>query len=78
MAVRRDRPSNLTAAVMASKDDCFAVSTPYAGEEHYPLYVSLLGRDIAAGGWAQARARLMVGAGLADADIADHYRRYTR
>ncbi len=78
VAVRRDRHSDLVAVVMAPEADCFAVSTPYAGEGHYSLYLSLLGCDIAAGGQAGARARLMIGTGLTDADIADHYRRYTQ
>ncbi len=78
VAVRRDRHSDLAAVVMAPEADCFAVSTPYAGEGHYSLYLSLLGRDIAAGGRAEARARLTIGAGLSDADVAAHYRRYTQ
>ncbi len=79
LAVRRDRQSDLAAVVMAPEADCFAVSTPYARDAgHRSLYLSLLGRDVAAGGRAEARARLTIGAGLSDADITDHYRRYTQ
>ena len=78
VGVRRDRQSDLAAVVMAPEPDCFAVSTPYAGEGHYSLYLSLLGRDIVAGGRAEARARLTIGAGLSDADVADRYRQYTQ
>lgn len=76
VALRRDRHSGLAAAVMAPKTDCFAVSMPYAGESHCSLYLSLFGRDLAAGEQDHARARLAIGTGMSDANVADHYRQY--
>ncbi len=77
LAVRRDRHSDLAAVVMAPKADCFAVSMPYARDAgHRSLYLSLLGCDIAAGQQAHARARLVIGDGLSDADVVDDYHRY--
>ncbi len=76
VALRRDRQSDLAAIMMAPKADCFAVFMPFAGEGHYSLYLSLFGHDIAAGEQAQARARLVVGAGLSDADVVDYYQHF--
>lgn len=76
IAVRRDRKSELVAAMMAPRADCFAVSMPFAGETHYSLYLSLFGYDVAAGREATARARLLLGAGLSNAQIAEHYEAY--
>jgi hypothetical protein len=45
---------------MAPPEDCFAVMTPYAGEGHRSLYLSLFGKDIQPGETALARARLVV------------------
>ncbi len=78
VAVRRDRQSDLAAVMIAPRDDCFAVSMPFAGETHYSLYLSLFGHDLAAGKEAHARARLLLGAGLTNADIAEHYEAYDR
>lgn len=76
VALRRDRQTDLAAAMMAPKADCFAVFMPFAGETHYSLYLSLFGHDVAAGEQAQARARLVVGTGLTDADVITNYRHY--
>ena len=76
LAVRRDRHADLVAVVLAPQADCFAVSMPYAGETHYSPYLSLLGRDVAAGGHAQARARLIIAPGLSNDDVIQHYQHY--
>lgn len=78
IAVRRDRKSELAAVMTAPRADCFAVSMPFAGETHYSLYLSLFGNDVAAGEEASARARLLLGVGLSNADIAEHYEAYDR
>ena len=57
LAFRRGAGSGPAVVVMAPRDDCFAVSTPYQGESHYSLYLSLFGRDIKAGESATARKR---------------------
>ncbi len=70
VALRRDRHSDLVAVVMASRADCFAVSTPYAGETHYSLYLSLLGHDVPAGERAQSQARLKIASGWDAQDVS--------
>lgn len=61
MALRRDADSGLAALVMSPPGDAFAVLMPYGEESHRSLYVSLLGKTIAPGKSATARARLVIG-----------------
>ncbi|MBN2474260.1 MAG: hypothetical protein JXB62_06615 [Pirellulales bacterium] len=82
LAVRRNEQSGLTAVMMASPEDCFAVATPYnktppdgvAG--HASLYLSLFGRDLDAGQTARARMRLVVGRSLTDQQAIQLYEAY--
>lgn len=60
LAMRRDRESGLAALLMAPPGDCFAICTPYGEEGHRSVYLSLFGRDIAAGQSATALARLVI------------------
>lgn len=60
VCVRRNETANLAVVLMAPRDDCFAISTPYRGESHYSIYLSLFGRDVKAGETVQARCRLVV------------------
>lgn len=76
LALRRDTPTGLTAVLMAPSSDCFAISTPYSEEGHRSLYLSLFGRDISAGQTLTARARLVLGLGLSDAQAIQLYSRY--
>ncbi|MDY0169555.1 MAG: hypothetical protein RBS80_23635 [Thermoguttaceae bacterium] len=76
VALRRDRQTGLAAVMMAPKGDCSAAFMPFAGETHYSLYLSLFGYNITAGEQAQARARLVIGAGLSDADVVSYYNHY--
>jgi len=62
--------------VMAPKDDCFAIMTPYDGEGHYSLYLSLFGGDVAAGQTVQAKARLVVTSDRSPAAITALYDNY--
>ncbi len=56
LAVRREMGGGWTALLMASDEDCFAISMPHQKETHYSVYLSLFGRDLAAGQLATARA----------------------
>jgi hypothetical protein len=78
LAFRRGADSAPAMIVMAPRGDCFAVSTPYQGENHYSLYLSLFGRDIKEGESATARARLAVTIARSDADILGMYGRYMK
>jgi hypothetical protein len=78
LALRRDPGSGWTGLVMAPPSDCFAVLTPYGAEGHRSLYLSLLGRDLAAGETSSARARLVLGKDLTDARAAELYADYVR
>lgn len=60
ICLRRGAATDLVVALMAPSEDCFAIATPYEGEGHYSLYLSLFGRDIKAGQTAKARSRLVV------------------
>jgi hypothetical protein len=76
LCVRRNPTNKLVVALMAPPSDCFAISTPYAGEGHYSLYLSLFGCDLEAGQRKKARCRLLVGEGLSDQDIIEYYQEY--
>jgi len=76
LAMRRDADTGLTGLVMAPATDCFAVATPYSEENHRSLYLSLLGRDMAAGQAATVHARLVVGRGISDERAVALYKAY--
>ncbi|MAS35556.1 MAG: hypothetical protein CL610_16205 [Anaerolineaceae bacterium] len=76
LAIRRDPQTALTVIVMARPEDCFGVFTPYGEEPHYSNYLSLFGRDIAAGESASAHARLVVVANPTDEAILGMARDY--
>jgi hypothetical protein len=78
LAVRRDAKTGLAALVMSPTSDCFAVAMPYGEESHRSLYVSLLGRDLAAGESATARVRLVVGHRISDGEAVKMYVDYRR
>jgi sugar phosphate isomerase/epimerase len=76
LAMRRDAKTSLTAVLMARPEDCFAVSMPYGEEGHRSVYLSLFGRDLKAGEGACARARLVVGREITDAQALALYQTF--
>lgn len=72
---RRDEATGLAAVAMAHPDDCFAVSTPCAGETHFSMYFSLFGRTLEKGETARAHARLVI-APLNEEEIVARYREF--
>ena len=78
IALRRGDKAAPTAILMAPPDDCFAISTPYAGEGHYSTYFSLFGRDIEAGQTARARLRLVVIDDVSNREILNLYEKYMK
>jgi len=78
IALRRNEKTQLNAVLMAPPRDCFAISTPYRGEGHCSLYLSLFGRDLKAGRSAQAHTRLVITADASDAHILDLYHKYLK
>jgi hypothetical protein len=84
VAVRRHEPSGVAAVLMAPPEDCFAVSTPYnktppdGVANHLSLYLSLFGRDLAAGQTAKARTRLVVAQKPTDRQVLERYESYVR
>lgn len=78
LAMRRDEKTGLVALVMAPPGDCFAIATPFSGEGHRSLYLSLLGRDLKAGETATVRARLVIARGISDAQAVAIYEAYLR
>ena len=53
-----------------------AIATPYRGESHYSLYLSLFGRDMKAGETAKARSRFVVTAPVSEEQVLALYERY--
>jgi len=78
IGVRRGKKSGLAAILMAPGEDCFALSTPFAGEGHFSLYLSLFGRDVKAGQTARARSRLVVAKSPTDQQILRLYKEYMK
>lgn len=84
MGVRRHKETGLTALVMAPREDCFAVSTPYNQDppdgvaNHRSLYLSLFGRDVAKDETVSARSRLQILAQPTDKAIEKCYEAYLR
>jgi hypothetical protein len=76
ICVRRGDTAELTAILMAPPQDCFAIATPYQGESHYSLYMSLVGRDVKAGEVLKSHCRLVIAPNLSDKQILDLYRKY--
>jgi hypothetical protein len=78
ICLRRGAATDLVVVLMAAPEDCFAIATPYEGESHYSLYLSLFGRNIKAGETAKAHSRFFVTTGVSDHQILDLYRKYTK
>ena len=76
LAVRRAEGAGLIGVLMAPASDCFAIATPYAGEAHYSIYLSLFGRDLKIGQQQKAKARLVICPTLPDAGIIERYGRF--
>ncbi len=76
VCLRRSATNDLALILMSPPDDCFAIATPYEGEGHYSLYLSLCGRDVKAGQTARARSRFVVTTGVSDRHVLDLYRKY--
>jgi hypothetical protein len=78
LGIRRCPSKDLTVLLMSPPQDCFAVLTPFEAEPHRSMYLSLFGADLTAGETARARARLVVGTGLAGEAIDRLYSDYLR
>jgi len=84
IGVRRNVAAGLTAVFMSPPEDCFALSAPYNKQPpdgvagHRALYLSLFGRDLAAGQTATARCRLILGKDLSDEAILHRYQQYLK
>lgn len=76
LAMRRDAESGLVGLLMAPPRDCFAVATPFRGEGHRSIYLSLFGNDLKAGQTVTARARLVIAPSLSDEQAVARYREY--
>jgi hypothetical protein len=78
IAIRRHAKSDLCAILMAPPEHCFAISTPFAGEGHFSVYLSLFGGSVSAGETACARARLVIADAPTDAEILSMYELYMK
>jgi hypothetical protein len=76
ICLRRKAASGLTAILMAPPEDCFAIATPYDGETHYSLYLSLFGRDIKVDETAKARTRFVITPAASEEQVLTLYRQY--
>lgn len=77
IAVRRAPESGLTVALMAAPEDGFAIALPQETEGHYSVYLSLGGRDLAAGQAVSFRTRLWVAAAPSERQVLEHFQRWT-
>ena len=78
LAIRGCPANGLRAMLMSPPSDCFGVLTPFEGEGHRSMYLSLFGRDLKAGEMARSRARLVVGTDLVGEEIDRLYSVYLR
>ncbi len=78
VCLRRGDATGLVVVLMSPPEDCFAIATPYEGESHYSLYLSLFGRGVKAGETAKAHSRLVVTTGVSDRQILDLYQKYVK
>jgi len=78
IGLRRGAKAGLTVVLMAPLDDCFAIATPYQGESHHSLYLSLFGCDVKAGDTARARSRFVVTTDISDREILGLYQKYMK
>jgi hypothetical protein len=78
LCIRRDADNKLAVIVMAPPEDCFAVAMPYEGEQHFSMYLSLLGRDLKAGQTLKAHGRLVVAESISDNEIVERYTQYMK
>lgn len=78
LCLRRSATNGLGLVLMSPPDDCVAIATPYEGEGHYSLYLSLFGRDVKAGQTARARSRFVVTTGVSDRHVLDLYQKYVK
>lgn len=82
LAVRRQAASGVTAVLMSTPDDCYAIGTPYYKQPpdgvagHDSLYLSLFGRDLQAGATATAHCRLLLGKDLSDEAVLRRFQEY--
>ncbi len=78
LCLRRGPANGLTVILMAPHEDCFAVATPYDGESHYSLYLSLFGRDLKSGETAKARTRFTVTSNPSSEQLLALYDQYVK
>ena len=78
LALRRAAKPGLACVVMARPQDCFAVATPFAGEGHRSLYLSLFGRDLRTGASLTARTRLVIASSPSAEDAVRLYREFIK
>ena len=82
LGLRRDGASGLSVMLMAPADDCFAVAMPYNKTppdniaNHGSVYLSLFGRDVAAGEVVKVHCRLIGRTDLTDAAAIGLYQQY--
>ena len=78
LGIRRDRNSGLCAIIMAGPEDCFALATPYQGEGHFSLYLSLFGREVRAQKTATVHSRLVIASAPTEEQVLALYRSYIK
>ena len=78
LAMRRVPESRVTTLLMTRPQDGFAIAMPFETEGHFSVYLSLFGRDIAAGKTARAIVRLQLLAAPADDAILAAYRDFVK
>jgi hypothetical protein len=78
LAMRRVPESRVTTLLMTRPQDGFAIAMPFETEGHFSVYLSLFGRDIAAGKTARAIVRLQLLEAPTDDAILAAYRDFVK
>jgi hypothetical protein len=82
--VVRRQEGGLSGVFMSPPEDCFAISVSYNRKPadgvagHGSVYMSLFGRDVAAGQTAKARCRVIIAPGLSDQAVVERYQAYLK
>lgn len=78
VGVRRAEGLGLSLVLIGTPADCFAIATPHESEGHYSMYLSLWGRDMAAGRSATTRTRLELVSGDVSAVVGPLFEDFVR
>lgn len=78
LGMRQEPKSGATVVIMASPDDCFAVSMSQQEANLGAFYVSLFGKDVKKGQTLTGHVRLVFGLNISDEQAVQKYNEYVK